>query len=525
MKFTRLCLLLSFSFFLAVPLFSQPLSNTDNVITLNNTCLNGGVSNGTYNLELYYYDQDQFTSPTVDFNNVSVAVNNGVMTITAPSGSFPSLATNGRWSLPDAYPGYIKLTSGAFSTIMFWYQNPDGSTGINCVPLPIDYNSFTGTLSGSQVVLNWQTGLEQNSTYIEIYRYSGGSGGYYKIGQVPAAGNSSLPVNYTFTDPHPCSTNVYYLKMLNSQGTPSIFSNSVSVGCSSCSCSLPSPVFCNFTINGPDHICSLETPTPYSLSSPVPNYSTIAWSLDIPNPAHLNTYPAFDRTQVSLLMRGSGSVVLTATLSGCTNAITKTVVFGVPNPSINAYVNCPDLSASVYYAPGALSYTWSLTDEATGIAQTSTTLLPSYGTQISGRDYYDIGMTYTNGCGTSLPATVYGFNCPGGGIGDPPVDGFAVSPNPSSGVVSIGMTPPSAAMRPLTGAAEKSGSAAALPAVQQKIYLVRVTDAAGNVRKTFSYPQGEEKVSVNISDLNSGIYTIQVYNKKTWSSRQVVLAK
>ena len=63
------------------------------------------------------------------------------------------------------------------------------------------------------------------------------------------------------------------------------------------------------------------------------------------------------------------------------------------------------------------------------------------------------------------------------------------------------------------------------PVEKQKIYLVRVMDASGIVRKEFSFAQGEEKVNVNISDLNSGIYTIQVYNKKTWSSKQVILAK
>jgi len=55
--------------------------------------------------------------------------------------------------------------------------------------------------------------------------------------------------------------------------------------------------------------------------------------------------------------------------------------------------------------------------------------------------------------------------------------------------------------------------------------MVKVMDAQGVVRKTFSYPGGEDKVSVDLGGLTNGIYTVQVFDKKTWKSSQVVLVK
>src|SRR5438132_1331396 len=132
MKLIRLCtaLMIFLCLALTLPGFSQSMSNTDNVITLNNTCINFGMTSGTYNLELNYYDLD-YGPKTVTFNGVIVSLSGGVMTITAPSGSFPTPSSNGYWSLPDTYNGRITLTSGSVAGIMFWYQNPDGTVGFN----------------------------------------------------------------------------------------------------------------------------------------------------------------------------------------------------------------------------------------------------------------------------------------------------------------------------------------------------------------------------------------------------------
>ena len=515
MKKILLHLLLTiFSLALTLPGFSQSMSNTDNVVTLTNTCLNAGVHDGTYDLWLSYFNLDTYTTDTMTISGVTVAISGGVMTITRPSGSFPSVATNGYWSLPDGYPGIIKLTSGTVSNTLLWYQNPDGTIGFNCSALPIDYNTFYGTLSGSHVVLHWQTAQEQNSTYIEVYRQSS-AGTSYKIGQVTAAGNSSIPVDYSFTDANPCPTNTYYLKMLNSQGTPPITSGPASVSCAGCTCTLPSPVFCNFTINGPDQICSVETRGLYNLSSAVPDYSTIAWSIDQPSEAALFTYPDFDRTRVSLLKKNTtGGVTLTATLSGCTNTISKFIALGTPDPYINAYTDCPFLHADALNAPGATNFEWHWVDVNTGAAHVVNTPSSSWSVNIINAHTFNIWFLYTNGCGTSNVAEADGISCPF--TTDPGPQAMSlVSPNPTTGIARISPA------KMLSGTGDKLAGSA----VTSKVYQVRVMDVRGVVFKTYNYPGGAENLSLDLSSLNNGIYIIQLFDNKTWRSTKVILAK
>jgi hypothetical protein len=533
-------LLLSLVLGAALPGFSQTMSNTDHVITLTNTCITAGMSSGTYNLELNYYDLD-FGPKTVTINGVTVAISGNVMTITAPANSYPTASSNGYWSLPDTYNGHIGLTSGTFGTIMYWYQNPDGTLGFNCVPLPIYYNSFSAWQSGGQVTLNWQTGLEQNSTFIEIYRTSSLSNQFYKIGQVTAAGNSSGNVNYSFVDTHPCSNDIYMLKMLNSQGTQPIFSGYATASCPGCSCTLPAPVNCNITINGPDHICNVESPAAYSLSAAVPNFSTITWGVNVPASVRILTHDDFDRGKVTLLKKNTAgaSLQLTATMSGCSNVISKYITIGTPNPNISATEVCPDMYVYASNCPGATQFDWHFTDETISYSWVLTNYVPGWNGTFTVGDVYDIGFTYDNICGTSTSADLYGLTCD-------PGEGFRMSPNPSNGMVMLDLTPASdkpaavasAAVRPGAVESATAGSATAgtatvkpdakvrvkTPAALSGVYQVRIIDALGAVRKQFTY-HGETKVTLDVSGLAKGIYTVQVFDNKTWRSSKLVLTK
>ena len=53
---------------------SQTMFNTGSKITLVNTCINAGMSTGTYNLNLYYYDKDLAGYKTVNLTGVAVTV-------------------------------------------------------------------------------------------------------------------------------------------------------------------------------------------------------------------------------------------------------------------------------------------------------------------------------------------------------------------------------------------------------------------------------------------------------------------
>jgi hypothetical protein len=67
--------------------------------------------------------------------------------------------------------------------------------------------------------LSWQTAQEQNSDYFAIERSNNGVN-YFEIGRVKAKGESSVPVNYNFTDQSPFEGNNYYrLKQVDKDGS------------------------------------------------------------------------------------------------------------------------------------------------------------------------------------------------------------------------------------------------------------------------------------------------------------------
>ncbi|MBS1665539.1 MAG: FG-GAP repeat protein, partial [Bacteroidetes bacterium] len=86
-------------------------------------------------------------------------------------------------------------------------------------PLPVTLLDFSGHSEQADVVLNWSTAMEQNSSYFQIER-SQDNQHFTVIGKVAAAGNASQQTNYTYTDASPASGNNYYrLKMVDLDGT------------------------------------------------------------------------------------------------------------------------------------------------------------------------------------------------------------------------------------------------------------------------------------------------------------------
>lgn len=65
--------------------------------------------------------------------------------------------------------------------------------------LPVKLTSFTATKNNTDVVLNWQTAYEQNSSHFNVQRSTDGIN-FTSINTTPAKGYSSLPTNYQFTD-------------------------------------------------------------------------------------------------------------------------------------------------------------------------------------------------------------------------------------------------------------------------------------------------------------------------------------
>jgi hypothetical protein len=102
-----------------------------------------------------------------------------------------------------------------------------GSTDLN--PLPISLLSFSGYKDGIRNQLRWTTSSEQNNSGFEVQRSADGVN-YISIGSVSSqatGGNSTIPLNYSFTDNSVIGSRQYYrLRQVDLSGN-SKFSNIV----------------------------------------------------------------------------------------------------------------------------------------------------------------------------------------------------------------------------------------------------------------------------------------------------------
>lgn len=112
----------------------------------------------------------------------------------------------------------ITVTTNTFST---WTVADEDS------PLPVELISFTASLQGKSVILNWATKTEVQNYGFEIERlkdYSGNDGkrlnDWEKIGFVQGQGNSNVPKGYSFTDNNLLFGEYYYrLKQIGTDGS------------------------------------------------------------------------------------------------------------------------------------------------------------------------------------------------------------------------------------------------------------------------------------------------------------------
>lgn len=77
------------------------------------------------------------------------------------------------------------------------------------VALPITLTAFTAVRHANEAMLQWETAQEENSNFFAVERSSDGNN-FTTIGSVAAAGNSSAPRNYSFTDLSPEKSNDFY---------------------------------------------------------------------------------------------------------------------------------------------------------------------------------------------------------------------------------------------------------------------------------------------------------------------------
>jgi hypothetical protein len=106
---------------------------------------------------------------------------------------------------------------------------PPGITALGVgaagIPLPVELLTFTATLKGEDGLLSWRTASERNSDYFEVQQSNDGRAWPQVLGQVAAAGTSTSPRDYTYTDVRIARYGVpvvyYRLRQVDRDGTVS----------------------------------------------------------------------------------------------------------------------------------------------------------------------------------------------------------------------------------------------------------------------------------------------------------------
>jgi hypothetical protein len=155
-----------------VRIWNVPLTQSDIVANLTST-LTGQEPNLA---ALYSFDQG---IPDGDNTGMTLTIDNSPQTNNATLSNFSLSSTNSNF------------------------------TAHLMVPLPITLLQFTATKQSNTSVLQWQTGVEQNSRDFIIERSSNGAD-YDQIGTVAAAGTSNTKRYYYFTDYTPLEGKNYY---------------------------------------------------------------------------------------------------------------------------------------------------------------------------------------------------------------------------------------------------------------------------------------------------------------------------
>ncbi len=170
---------------------------------------------GSYQISLYYSQAEINGWQTATGQNISsaqlVKVATQISNVTPASpgaGGAVTLAT----------PVVSALGTNTVLTAAFSNGFSGFGAGVAGVALPVHLLDFKAKLVSNAVVLDWITSSEINSYYFDVERsYDGIS--FTKAGTVNAAGNSSLPLNYSFNDPSVAQENNFYrLKQVDRDG-------------------------------------------------------------------------------------------------------------------------------------------------------------------------------------------------------------------------------------------------------------------------------------------------------------------
>ncbi|HEV8271195.1 MAG TPA: T9SS type A sorting domain-containing protein [Chitinophagaceae bacterium] len=447
---------------------------------------------GNYTLSISYFDLNSGTNTPIANYPAIVTYSGTTIVITASTANFPTASTAG-YDLSQTTGNLSIGTSGTY-----FFDNGQ----VNCSALPVTLTSWGATVSVvngyKQIHFAWSTASESNSCYYSI-EWAPISNQVWQGGicRVTAAGNSSWDINYSFDWLYPQAVDyLFRLKMVDIDGSvkySTIIRKTMSClnGGSGCFRSAPN---CSVTINGPNQVC-FSSSASYTLSSL--NDRGIAWSTSSSLASVQDGYSCTDNGAILNAGSSTGSVILSAKISGCSNTITKTIQIGKP---IN-------MNADKFLTYTYSRFTFYVTDQSGYQLYCDWYKNGSYigsdysqdATVYQGADCDEYVAKYNGPCGLQQAYAVACYEDP---TNCDPTTYYTVSPIPANDVMTI-----SPSLRPLpcyeTYAAQSS-----------EVYTLQILDMYGNLKKEKRNVSLKSKYQLNVSDLSDGNYILYLIDAK-----------
>ncbi|HET9278401.1 MAG TPA: T9SS type A sorting domain-containing protein, partial [Flavitalea sp.] len=176
------------------------MDKTFRIIPTNNN------ASGLYEITLYYSQAEVAgweAATGQSFSSIQLIKTAG------PTSAVTPASPNAAGTIDIVTP--VRGTFGSNYTLTYTFNTGFSGfgAGIAGAALPITLLDFVGQIKQRNIVLDWKTSFESNSSGFDIERSYDGNN-FTKIGFLKAAGNSSVVRSYTFTDREITQINNYY---------------------------------------------------------------------------------------------------------------------------------------------------------------------------------------------------------------------------------------------------------------------------------------------------------------------------
>jgi hypothetical protein len=303
---------------------------------------------------------------------------------------------------------------------------------------------------------------------------------------------------------------------------------------------LPKPISLTVNLTGSTTVAGANGVTvalnPFSISGTGPylcpltgvysianlNYAgaTVNWSL---TPAGAASLSCTSCASTTLTRNYPAAIVLSATITnGCSATpvtVTKNIALGSPDAqftySKNGACNGPTQSWFLSISPSAATNIhWVVTALGNGssIYLTNPYSNATYANVIGGGG---VTVYYTDLCGlnTQNGATIYSTCGSGHGL-------FSISPNPASSTVTV-----ASVMEAGTSVSSAANATKMTPGSLKSIDQIKIMDKNGRLVKTENFATGTSSCQINVSNLQPGIYIIEIKSGTEVVHDKIIVSK